>query len=125
MVAQSVRFVVDFDVKSAYNLKTNLFTKNTKKSQFKIKKKRSGYITGYFLLLLFFFFCDAIMSFNEMLALQRKENEYEMELLLKLSNLFKFHQTESIIYLLNEIHAHLKQTCLVYTIIIASKSFLG
>lgn len=63
------------------------------------------------------------MSFNEMLALQRKENEYEM--LLKLSNLFKFHQIESIIYLLNEIHAHLKQTCLVYTIIIASKSFLG
>lgn len=124
MVAQSVRFVVDFHVKSAYNLKTNLFTKNTKKSQFKIKKKRSGYITGYFLLSLFFF-CDAIMSFNEMLALQRKENEYEMELLLKLSNLFKFHQTESIIYLLNEIHAHLKQTCLVYTIIIASKSFLG
>lgn len=65
------------------------------------------------------------MSFNEMLALQRKENEYEMELLLKLSNLFKFNQTQSIIYLLNEIHAHLKQTCLVYTIIIASKSFLG
>lgn len=63
--SRAVHFVVDFHVKSAYNSKTNLFTKNTPmlRANLKKKKRRRGYITFFY-----FFFCDATVFFNEILG---------------------------------------------------------
>lgn len=81
---RTVHFVVDFHVKSAYNSKTNLFTRKTLQCSGPIFKKKS--LLRNLLLSCSFFFGDAIVSFNEIIALINKRkwvwNEYEMELLL-------------------------------------------